>query len=918
MSVVGCNRFAGEMPREAPRALPATMAKVARCARLLSGDLEAWQDLETEQALVAGVNTVYAMDIGSGDPQWLYWTDAELGAGAVDVDVARGPIPGDEEERTYLTGLDAPRWTNLAKATTPSAPALHAPYTTHLLGVPAPTVAPTLEVTTDEPEPGEIELTNAGAESGSTAGWTVRSGDLGVHGSSDVPGLAAAEGEYYFYGGNNASGESTQTIVLADTSISANQLLTLKWMQATGAAGSRATMAIEYYDRDGVKLGENALPMEAPASTLTWVERTLSEGVVTPTDTNAIRLCMRFENVGGGETDAYIDDIRLTTTGGGSTWDGSSLSDWVTFTGGGNGRVEIGTDKGRPSPSFKFLSQKETATGIYRDMALTRTSQISIEFDYWSRWAGDDDGVPLAMVIGASSLGEGTGVLFDRGDHYLTTYSEWTSGPITTTRLGGGIAEGKWCHYKFEAEKTGDREFTATFSVVNTETGAVLQVGEVTYPIEGDFLGFKGRNGTNHMGDGWLDNIVVSQTLTVSPSDGSDIFLTNYVFVWVNDGSEVGAPSPVSRSVQLTDRTSVKVTTPTEPPAGYGITKKWIFRAAQTSSGSEYKFVAETPVGQADYVDGKSDADLGDPLESEDFDVPPSDLRGLIALPNGVMAGFRQDKNEFCVSVQNRPHAWPIPWRQSTDFPIVAIQAMDTDVVLATQAHPYIASISDPSAVQMGKLEKGQGCVSKRGMTTWEGVGIVYPSTDGYTAVSRGAIANLTESLLTAEQWKALRPETIHAVVHAGMLFFWYDAGDAQGGYIMSPGASGFGLVRLDFYARAAYVNPMTGRLYLVVGSDLVEWNAAATARPYLWRKLYELDRPTSFEMGQVRVQGGGVLILRLYADGAETPFLERAITNSTEFALPAVECEDVVEIELEGTLRVRSIAIAEVVEELP
>src|SRR3546814_2189075 len=36
----------------------------------------------------------------------------------------------------------------------------------------------------------------------------------------------------------------------------------------------------------------------------------------TPADTNSVRIAMVFENVGGGDTDAYIDDVKILLTGG--------------------------------------------------------------------------------------------------------------------------------------------------------------------------------------------------------------------------------------------------------------------------------------------------------------------------------------------------------------------------------------------------------------------------------------------------------------------------------------------------------------------------------------------------------------------------------------------------------------------------
>ena len=53
--------------------------------------------------------------------------------------------------------------------------------------------------------------------------------------------------------------------------------------------------------------------------------------------------------------------------------------------------------------------------------------------------------------------------------------------------------------------------------------------------------------GAGNIGEGYLDNISVTQTLTDAADTEIDTTLTNYVFVWVNSNSELSAPSPVSR-----------------------------------------------------------------------------------------------------------------------------------------------------------------------------------------------------------------------------------------------------------------------------------------------------------------------------------------------------------------------------------
>jgi len=62
-------------------------------------------------------------------------------------------------------------------------------------------------------------------------------------------------------------------------------------------------------------------------------------------------------------------------------------------------------------------------------------------------------------------------------------------------------------------------------------------------------------------------------------------------------------------------------------------------------------------------------------------------MQGIIALPNGIMAGFFA--NVLCLSAQNYPYAFPVGNQLSTDYPIVAIAPVDTSVLVLTAAEPY-------------------------------------------------------------------------------------------------------------------------------------------------------------------------------------------------------------------------------------
>jgi hypothetical protein len=130
-------KFTGVMPRLGRRVLPDGAGQVAYNCLMASGNLMPINGpLEVE--VFGGtdvVRSVYRMFSGSTD-YWLRW--------ASDVDVAKGPISGDESFRVYFTSDEfEPRVTNRALAVSA------APYPTawYVLGVTPPVTAASIIVT---------------------------------------------------------------------------------------------------------------------------------------------------------------------------------------------------------------------------------------------------------------------------------------------------------------------------------------------------------------------------------------------------------------------------------------------------------------------------------------------------------------------------------------------------------------------------------------------------------------------------------------------------------------------------------------------------------------------------------------------------------------------------------------------------
>jgi hypothetical protein len=469
------------------------------------------------------------------------------------------------------------------------------------------------------------------------------------------------------------------------------------------------------------------------------------------------------------------------------SWTTSSNVNEATFS---SNVVQDGANGLPTAPSYLMsVRDQEYGTHMRRNFGIAEAATVRMEFDfrqtshagYAMFFAGvmrpEEDATGISVRVDlhpsigwAVSLGTGGG--WGQGQSH--------NGMVGTGALPGGtIVEGNTYTMRIDVVRNVDNTQRVTVNLFDQgSTTPLFTPLETTMTAElGDFCGF--GMGIDQIGAPIytrFDNIHVtaSGTFGYAPALSG----TNYVFTYRNDLAQESGPSPVSATVSRADGVAVTVTTPTTLPGGYsedGITEKLIYRAVTGSGGTVYKLVAVIPLAQADYVDTLSDDQTGAVLISEDWDRPPDELQGIIALPNDTMAGFF--RNQLCFSAQGYPHAWPVRYRKTTDTDIVAINNLDATVVVGTKSVVYTATGTDPSNYTMSQPGEKQACVSKRSMVFLDGFGVVFASPDGYQlcAGAAGSLRNLTNGVFTRKQWQSYRPESILAAVHDGVLHWWWD-----------------------------------------------------------------------------------------------------------------------------------------------
>lgn len=387
-----------------------------------------------------------------------------------------------------------------------------------------------------------------------------------------------------------------------------------------------------------------------------------------------------------------------------------------------------------------------------------------------------------------------------------------------------------------------------------------------------------------------------------------------YVYTNITVYGEESAPSPASSIVEVQSGQTVEILGFTAAPGGNGsTTARRIYRSVSSPSGTTaYFFVKEIPVATSSTNDDVGDS-IGEPIASSDWVAPPSTMFGLTAMANGVLVGF--NGNDVCLSEAYVPYAWPVAYRLSTDFPIVGGKAIGNQTVVLTTGNPYLLTGTAPESMSLTKLEWPFGCVSKRSIVCVGG-GVIYASPVGLCLVDgSGQVTNITEPLLTAEQWAELNPESLRAYLYNGQYFGFYDTGSVQAGFILEPREAEAALSYLDSFATAGYTDPVQNELYLKIDTKIQKWDETGAYTDYTWRSgVVTLDQPRNFSVGQVSAAAYPVT-LNLYADGVLKH--TQAVANGSPFRLPSGFLGAEYEVELTGTNEVYKAVIASTVAEL-
>lgn len=344
-----------------------------------------------------------------------------------------------------------------------------------------------------------------------------------------------------------------------------------------------------------------------------------------------------------------------------------------------------------------------------------------------------------------------------------------------------------------------------------------------------------------------------------------------YTYTYVTAYDEESEPAPVSNEVLRSPGMDVTladiVLPPSSPTFPYtnarNITRIRLYRSQTSTSGvtgfflfQEIEFYAFVgPIaGMTTRVDTVEGVPIQGPLPSMAYNMPPDDLKGIISLPNGMLAAYSGKKLYF--SEPYVPHAWPEKYILTADYDIMGLGAFGQSVVIATSGMPYVATGLSPETMVLERLEVNLPCVGSRSVVDL-GSAVAYASPYGLVVVSSQGASLATKGLMTTDQWAELSPESFIAAQYDGRYIASFSSAGAVRSIIQIDltGAQPF-ISYVDLVADDLFFEVGSGLLYIKTGQNIGLWHSPESeplnAR---WRsKIFRLTGPVSF--GAILVDG--------------------------------------------------------------
>jgi hypothetical protein len=455
--------------------------------------------------------------------------------------------------------------------------------------------------------------------------------------------------------------------------------------------------------------------------------------------------------------------------------------------------------------------------------------------------------------------------------------------------------------------------------------------------------------------------------LRMEPASNVTFTTCAYCYTWENEFGEESPPSlPV---IGAGDANGVwrigNIKDPPDPGPEYPhYVKKHLYRTLSGGEGNFYR-VSSHVIGsatstagwntQTSYVDDRQklpdtvlDSKL--PLESTFWEPPPDSLQGWVAMPNGFLVGF--DKavetpagsgtfiggNTIYMSESYHFHAWPVAFKYATETQIVGLGVIGQTCVVCTQGYPATVTGSKPATCSFTKATTGEPCMA-RGSIVSTPQGIVYASQNGLVQVGANGIANVTETIITRDEWLIkYAPIHLRSVRYQNgyLALRMPPLPSPRSGFFLDPTSLDVALTEFSDFAdiRGICTDFWSGEVLLIREGEVLRWDTPSDElMPVRWRsKEFQYDFQENFGAYAIYWDDsrfsadpwGAAEILPVDKHVQFTVFADRRIVydedvplNGRPVRLPSGFKADIWQFEIRARAPVYSLHVASTVKEL-
>jgi len=382
-----------------------------------------------------------------------------------------------------------------------------------------------------------------------------------------------------------------------------------------------------------------------------------------------------------------------------------------------------------------------------------------------------------------------------------------------------------------------------------------------------------------------------------------------YAYAYVSDWDEVGPPQ-VSAAFVCKPGAQLDISNLAAPPSGAGnnrgINRIRVWRTQSGSTGAEFYFLRDIAVATSTTDDARS---LGiDVMDTQTFAMPPTNLKGLTGLWNGMMAGISGNSVRYCE--QFKPHAWPAAYETLCMDTPIALAVFQKNLLILTTGRPRLVNGSAPEAMDDVPVEFIAACVSERSVVAF-GHGACWATADGLAYVGiNGAPRLLTAGLMLLDDWKAINPASIIAGQFNGKYMGFYDSGAGLKGFMIDPLQPDAGIYFLSGGYSAVHFDALEEELYVLDGANIRRWNAGVTNMTVEHRsKVFRQPYPLNMSVCKV-IADEYPCTVTLLADG-QAPFV-KTVADQDPFWLPDGYLSENYQIDVSTTKDVTGVVVAD------